>query len=267
MPSEPRRLSFGATWIPNGAWDFKLHAEYAPTGDQPQAIEELVRSLQEGHRHQTLLGVTGSGKTFTMANVVARLNRPTLVISHNKTLADSIVLGVQEFLPGECRRVTLLAITTTISRRPTCRRRTPTIEKDSSINEDIERMRIATTSSLVQPPRCARWSPASRASTGSVRPRISRAADRAPPRREHSAATAFSNAWSTIFTERNDYELKRGLFRVRGDVVDVMPAYSEQGLRVEFWGEDIEALSEFEPLTGASCGRWSYSIFIPPTNM
>ena len=178
--------------------DFKLHADYAPTGDQPQAIEALVRSLQAGHRHQTLLGVTGSGKTFTMASVIARLNRPALVISHNKTLAAQLYSEFKNFFPENAveyfvsyydyyQPEAYLPSTDTY------------IEKDSSINEEIERLRISATSSLVSRrdvivvARC-------HASTGSARPRISRNCASSCAAARRSAATACSSAWSTIST-------------------------------------------------------------------
>jgi excinuclease ABC subunit B len=228
--------------------EFKLNAEYAPTGDQPQAIETLVRSLQAGHRHQTLLGVTGSGKTFTMANVIARLQRPALVISHNKTLAAQLYSEFKNFFPGNAveyfvsyydyyQPEAYLPSTDTY------------IEKDSSINEEIERLRIATTSSLVSrrdvivvaSVSCI-YGLGSPEDFTEMRIELRRGASLG---RNRLLERLVENLY-----ERNDYELKRGCFRVRGDVVDVMPAYLEQGLRVEFWGEDIEALSEFDPLTG-----------------
>jgi excinuclease ABC subunit B len=229
--------------------DFKLRADYAPTGDQPQAIEALVRSLQAGNRHQTLLGVTGSGKTFTMANVMARLNRPALVISHNKTLAAQLYSEFKNFFPENAveyfvsyydyyQPEAYLPSTDTY------------IEKGSSINEEIERLRISATSALV-----SRRDVIVVASVSCIYG-LGSPEDFAQLRIElrRGAALGRNRLLERLVDnlyERNDYELKSGCFRVRGDVVDVMPAYSEQGLRVEFWGEDVEALSEFDPLTGA----------------
>jgi excinuclease ABC subunit B len=229
--------------------DFKLRADYAPTGDQPQAIEALVRSLQAGNRHQTLLGVTGSGKTFTMANVMARLNRPALVISHNKTLAAQLYSEFKNFFPENAveyfvsyydyyQPEAYLPSTDTY------------IEKDSSINEEIERLRMAATSALV-----SRRDVIVVASVSCIYG-LGSPEDFAQLRIELRRGVALGRnrlleRLVDNLYERNDYELKNGCFRVRGDVVDVMPAYSEQGLRVEFWGEDVEALSEFDPLTGA----------------
>jgi len=229
--------------------DFKLQAEYAPTGDQPQAIEELVRSLQAGHRHQTLLGVTGSGKTFTMANVVARLNRPTLVMSHNKTLAAQLYSEFKNFFPENAVEyfVSYYDYYQPEAYMPSS---DTYIEKDSSINEEIERLRISTTSSLV-----SRRDVLVVASVSCIYG-LGSPEDFTELRIELRRGAAYGHnrlleRLVDNLYERNDYELKRGCFRVRGDVVDVLPAYSEQGLRVEFFGEDVEALSEFEPLTGA----------------
>ena len=228
--------------------DFKLQADYAPTGDQPLAIEALVRSLQAGNRYQTLLGVTGSGKTFTMASVIARLNRPALVISHNKTLAAQLYSEFKNFFPENAveyfvsyydyyQPEAYLPSTDTY------------IEKDSAINEEIERLRIAATSSLV-----SRRDVIVVASVSCIYG-LGSPEDFAELRIELRRGPALGRQrllerLVENLYDRNDYELKPGRFRVRGDVVDVMPAYLEHGLRVEFWGDEIEALSEFEPLTG-----------------
>ena len=228
--------------------DFKLHADYAPTGDQPQAIEALVRSLQAGHRHQTLLGVTGSGKTFTMASVIARLNRPALVISHNKTLAAQLYSEFKNFFPENAVEyfVSYYDYYQPEAYLPSS---DTYIEKDSSINEEIERLRISATSSLV-----SRRDVIVVASVSCIYG-LGSPEDFAELKIELRRGTALGRnrlleRLVDNLYDRNDYDLKPGRFRVRGDVVDVMPAYLEQGLRVEFWGEAIEALSEFDPLTG-----------------
>ena len=228
--------------------DFKLHADYAPTGDQPQAIEALVRSLQAGHRHQTLLGVTGSGKTFTMASVIARLNRPALVISHNKTLAAQLYSEFKNFFPENAVEyfVSYYDYYQPEAYLPSS---DTYIEKDSSINEEIERLRISATSSLV-----SRRDVIVVASVSCIYG-LGSPEDFAELKIELRRGTALGRnrlleRLVDNLYDRNDYDLKPGRFRVRGDVVDVMPAYLEQGLRVEFWGETVEALSEFDPLTG-----------------
>jgi excinuclease ABC subunit B len=228
--------------------DFKLQADYAPTGDQPQAIDALVCSLQAGHRHQTLLGVTGSGKTFTMANVIARLQRPALVISHNKTLAAQLYSEFKNFFPESAVEyfVSYYDYYQPEAYLPSS---DTYIEKDSSINEEIERLRIATSSALVSrrdvivvaSVSCI-YGLGSPEDFAAMRIELRRGV---PLGRQRLLERLVDDLY-----ERNDYELKRGCFRVRGDVIDIMPAYLEHGLRVELWGEDIEALSEFDPLTG-----------------
>lgn len=227
---------------------FKLCSDYEPKGDQPQAIEKLVASINEGNRDQTLLGVTGSGKTFTMANVIAQCNRPTLIMSHNKTLAAQLYSEFKGFFPENAveyfvsyydyyQPEAYIASSDTF------------IEKDSSINEEIERLRMAATSSLV-----SRRDVIVVASVSCIYG-LGSPEDftdmRIALRRGDALGrnTLLEKLVDNIY-ERNDIELKRGCFRVRGDVVDIMPAYSEQGLRVEFFGDEVEAISEFEPLTG-----------------
>ena len=227
---------------------FRLSSEYKATGDQPQAIEKLVASLRAGNRHQTLLGVTGSGKTFTIANVIAQVQRPTLIISHNKTLAAQLYSEFKNFFPDNAVEY-FVSYYDYYQPEAYVPSSDTFIEKDSSINEEIERMRMATTSSLV-----SRRDVIVVASVSCIyglgSPQEFNEM-RIPIRRGGTLPRQFflEKLVDNIY-ERNDYELKPGRFRVRGDVVDVMPAYSEQGLRVEFFGNEVEALSEFDPLTG-----------------
>jgi excinuclease ABC subunit B len=231
-----------------GAMLFKLASDYQPMGDQPQAIDTLVASINAGNKHQTLLGVTGSGKTFTMANVIARTQRPTLIVSHNKTLAAQLYSEFKSFFPDNAveyfvsyydyyQPEAYIASSDTF------------IEKDSSRNEELERLRMATTSSLVSrrdvivvaSVSCI-YGLGSPEEFSSMKISMLRGA---PLGRQRFLERLVDNIY-----ERNDYELKPGRFRVRGDTVDVMPSYLEHGLRVEFFGDDVEALSEFDPLTG-----------------
>jgi excinuclease ABC subunit B len=227
---------------------FKLHADYQPTGDQPQAIDKLVASLRAGNKHQTLLGVTGSGKTFTMASIIARLDRPVLIMSHNKTLAAQLYSEFKSFFPENAVEYFVSYYDyyqpeAYISSSDTY------IEKDSSRNDELERLRIAAASSLV-----SRRDVIVVASVSCIyglgtpedfteqRIQIRRGL---PLGRNRLLERLVENLY-----ERNDYELRRGTFRVRGDIVDIMPAYLEHGLRVEFFGDDVDALNEFDPLTG-----------------
>ncbi|HEY4248516.1 MAG TPA: excinuclease ABC subunit UvrB [Lacunisphaera sp.] len=228
---------------------FKLHSDYQPTGDQPQAIASLVDSLRAGNRDQTLLGVTGSGKTFTMANVIAQLDRPTLIISHNKTLAAQLYSEFKSFFPENAVEY-FVSYYDYYQPEAYVPSSDTFIEKDSSINEEIERLRIATTSSLV-----SRRDVIVVASVSCIYG-LGSPEDFAAMRIELRKGGTFNrNKFLERLVEnlyeRNDYELKRGCFRVRGDVVDVMPAYLEHGLRVEFFGDEIESLTEFEPVGGA----------------
>ena len=228
---------------------FKLHSPYQPTGDQPQAIAALVKSLREQNRYQTLLGVTGSGKTFTMANVIAQLDRPTLVISHNKTLAAQLYSEFKNFFPENAVEY-FVSYYDYYQPEAYVPSSDTFIEKDSSINEEIERLRISTTSSLV-----SRRDVIVVASVSCIyglgspedffAMRIQLRQGGTVPRQ-----TLLERLVDNLY-DRNDYELKRGAFRVRGDVVDIMPAYLEHALRVEFFGDEIEALTEFDPVSGA----------------
>ncbi|HWA88032.1 MAG TPA: excinuclease ABC subunit UvrB [Opitutus sp.] len=227
---------------------FKLNADYQPTGDQPQAIEKLVASIKAGNRDQTLLGVTGSGKTFTMANVIAQCERPTLIISHNKTLAAQLYSEFKNFFPENAVEY-FVSYYDYYQPEAYIPSSDTYIEKDSSINEEIERLRISTTSSLV-----SRRDVVVIASVSCIYG-LGSPEDftelRIPIRRGESLGrNRFLERLVDNIYDRNDYDLKRGTFRVRGDVVDVMPAYLEHGLRVEFFGDEVEAIAEFDPTTG-----------------
>ena len=228
--------------------EFKLSSEYRPTGDQPQAIARLAASLRAGNRHQTLLGVTGSGKTFTMANIIAELGRPALIISHNKTLAAQLYSEFRNFFPENAVEY-FVSYYDYYQPEAYIPSSDTFIEKDSSINEEIERLRISATSSLV-----SRRDVIVVASVSCIyglgspqefidlRIELRRGA---PLGRQALLERLVDNLY-----ERNDYELKPGRFRVRGDVVDIIPAYLERGLRVEFFGEEVDGLAEFDPTTG-----------------
>ncbi|MCB1105621.1 MAG: excinuclease ABC subunit UvrB [Cephaloticoccus sp.] len=227
---------------------FQLKSDYAPTGDQPQAIAKLVASIKAGHRDQTLLGVTGSGKTFTMANVIAQCDRPALIMSHNKTLAAQLYSEFKNFFPENAVEY-FVSYYDYYQPEAYIASSDTYIEKDSSINEEIERLRIAATSSLV-----SRRDVIVVASVSCIyglgSPEDFTDLRIELRRGETLGRNRLLERLVDNLYERNDVELKRGCFRVRGDVVDITPAYSEQGLRVEFFGDEIDAISEFDPLTG-----------------
>src|ERR1035438_6667525 len=227
---------------------FKLTSEYKPTGDQPQAIEKLVSSIAAANRCQTLVEVRGSGKTFTMANVIARCERPVLIISHNKTLAAQLFSEFKGFFPENAVEY-FVSYYDYYQPEAYIPSSDTYIEKDSSINEEIERLRMSATSSLV-----SRRDVIVVASVSCIYGLGSPQdfTDLMIPIRkggELGRNTFLERLVDNIY-DRNDYELKPGRFRVRGDVVDVMPAYMEHGLRVEFFGDTVEDLCEFDPLTG-----------------
>ena len=228
---------------------FKLNADYEPTGDQPAAIAGLVESIRAGNRYQTLLGVTGSGKTFTMANLIAQLDRPALIISHNKTLAAQLYSEFKRFFPENAVEY-FVSYYDYYQPEAYVPSSDTYIEKDSSINDEIERLRISATSSLI-----SRRDVIVVASVSCIYGLGSPEdfQELMIPLRlgEAFGRDVLLNRLVEILYERNDVSLERGRFRVRGDVVDIMPAYLESGLRVEFWGDEIERISVFDPLTGS----------------
>src|SRR5208283_5405873 len=223
-------------------------APYQPAGDQPQAIAKLIEGVQAGAKHQTLIGVTGSGKTFTVANVIQAVQRPTLVISHNKTLAAQLYAEFKSFFP---RNAVEYFVSYFDYYQPEAYiPRTDTfIEKDSSINEEIERMRLSTMSSLL-----TRRDVVVVASVSCIYGIGSRENYEALVQQVHVGMTISRDQLLSRLVDlqysRNDVAFERGQFRVRGDVVELRPSWTEDGLRIEFFGEEIERLSRFEPLTG-----------------
>ncbi|MDB6065578.1 MAG: uvrB [Pedosphaera sp.] len=227
---------------------FELVSSYQPAGDQPQAIAKLTEGLMSDAKHQALMGVTGSGKTFTVANVIRNVNRPTLVISHNKTLAAQLYAEFKGFFPNNA--VEYFVSYFDYYQPEAYIPRTDTfVEKDSSINEDIERMRLSTMSSLF-----TRRDVVVVASVSCIYGIGSKEDYEAlviPIRaRQEITREQFLNRLVDLQYTRNDIEFTRGHFRVRGDTVELCPAGREDALRIEFFGEEIERITRFEPLTG-----------------
>ena len=228
--------------------DFKIKSDYTPQGDQPEAIRQLVESIRAGNRCQTLLGVTGSGKTFSMANVIQELQRPALIISHNKTLAAQLYSEFKAFFPDNA--VEYFVSYYDYYQPEAYIPQTDTyIEKDSSINEEIERLRISASSSLI-----SRTDVIVIASVSCIyglgSPEDFKAMMIPLSAGLELSRDDFLENLVTILYNRNDIDFKRGTFRVRGDVVDVYPAYMESAIRVEFWGDELESIRELDPLTG-----------------
>ena len=227
---------------------FELVSDYAPAGDQPQAIEKLTKSLVAGAKHQTLLGVTGSGKTFTAANVIQRLNKPTLVISHNKTLAAQLYAEFKSFFPKNAVEY-FVSYFDYYQPEAYIPRSDTFIEKDSSVNEEIERMRLSTMASLFT--RRDVVVVASVSCIYGIGSKEDYAALVIPVRIGMSVSREqMLSRMVDLQYSRNDIAFERGNFRVRGDTVEVWPAGREDGLRIEFFGEEIEKLTRFETLTG-----------------
>src|SRR6202171_4699866 len=228
--------------------EFQLISDFKPTGDQPVAIEQLRRGIASGRKHQSLLGVTGSGKTFTMANVVQHIQRPTLVMAHNKTLAAQLASEFKEFFPNNAVEY-FVSYYDYYQPEAYIPRSDTYIEKDSLVNEDIERLRHSTRQSLLtrrdtlvvasvsciyglgDPEEYGQNSVSLRGGETYKRDKILR---RLPD----------------IYYERNEHELAAGKFRVRGDTLEVHPSSQEIVVRISFWGDEVERITEVDPLTG-----------------
>jgi excinuclease ABC subunit B len=226
---------------------FKLVSPFPPMGDQPQAIEKLLKRMRTGEKHSTLLGVTGSGKTFTMANVIAQLDVPTLILSHNKTLAAQLYSEFKQFFPENAVEY-FVSYFDYYQPEAYIARSDTYIEKDSSVNEEIERLRLAATSSLL-----TRRDVLVVASVSCIyglgSPEDYK--DMVCPVKKGQFLTreAFLARLVEMQYERNDYQLTRGKFRVRGDTVELCPAYTEDAVRIEFFGDEIDRITRIDPLT------------------
>ena len=244
---------------------FELVSPYEPTGDQPQAIEELVQGFKEGNQFQTLLGVTGSGKTFTMANVIKQLNKPTLVLAHNKTLAAQLYSEFKEFFPHNAveyfvsyydyyQPEAYVASTDTY------------IAKDSSINDDIDKMRHSVTAALIDRKDVI------------VVSSVSCIYGIGDPDEYRNQMLSFRvgmikdrdmviDELTDIQYSRNDMDFQRGTFRVRGDVLEIMPVSTfEDGIRIEFFGDEIDRICEFDPLTGEVRRSLNFTCIFPASH-
>ncbi len=244
---------------------FVLHSEYQPTGDQPQAIAELVEGFQKGNQFQTLLGVTGSGKTFTMANVIAALNKPTLVIAHNKTLAGQLYGEFKEFFPENAVEY-FVSYYDYYQPEAYIPSSDTYIAKDSAINDEIDKLRLSATASLTERRDVVVVASVSciyglgspdefHDMTVSLRPGM-----------EVDRDTVIRGLIDMQY-ERNDMDLQRGRFRVRGDVLEIMPAQgSDYVIRVEFFGDEIDRICEADPLTGQLCSTLEHVSIFPASH-
>ena len=241
---------------------FQLESNYKPRGDQGQAIAKLLKSVEAGNRHQTLLGVTGSGKTFTIANVIRDLDRPTLVISHNKTLAAQLYSEFKQFFPRNAVEY-FVSYFDYYQPEAYIPRSDTYIEKDSSINEEIERLRLSATSALL-----SRRDTIVVASVsciyGVTSPEDYERMLLTVKRGQQISREAALARLVDMLHERNDINFSRGRFRVRGDVVEIYPATAdEEAVRLEFFGDEIDAITRFDPLTGHAHESLSVITFYP----
>ena len=243
---------------------FKLHSEYKPTGDQPQAIEYLSKGIEEGKKFQTLLGVTGSGKTFTMANIIEKTQKPTLVLAHNKTLAGQLYSEFKEFFPDN--RVEYFVSYYDYYQPESYIAQSDTyIEKDASINDEIDKLRHSATLSLFETRDVIVVASVSciyglgdpvdyQEMMLSLRPGMEKS-------REEVMKKLVNMQYA-----RNEIDFKRGTFRAKGDILEIYPSsQSESSIRIEFWGDEIEKISEINPVTGKAIGTRSH-VLIPPAS-
>ena len=228
--------------------DFHLHAPYQPTGDQPEAIEQLVAGLQRAYKHQVLLGATGTGKTFTIANVIDRVQRPTLILAHNKTLGAQLYAEFKDFFPENAVEY-FVSYYDYYQPEAYVPRQDLYIEKETAINEEIERLRLSATTSIISrrdviivaSVSCI-YGIGSPEAYGRVVVHLERG-------QVYRRAAVLRQLIETQY-ERNDMELRPGTFRVRGDTLEIIPAYEDQGLRVSFFGDEVERIVAFDRVTG-----------------
>ena len=242
--------------------DFKLTSEYKPTGDQPEAIRQLVSGVNNNDTYQTLLGVTGSGKTFTIANVIAQTQRPALILSHNKTLAAQLYGEFKQFFPENAvnyfvsyydyyQPEAFIPSTNTY------------IEKDLQINEEIEKLRLRTTSSLMSGRRDVIVVSSISCIYGMGNPEDFKDSVFRFAVGTRISRNAFLHRLVEILYARTTADFKRGTFRVKGDIVDIYPAYLDYAYRISFFGDDIEELSSFDPGTGKTIEKMTHMIVFP----
>ncbi|MBD5333761.1 MAG: excinuclease ABC subunit UvrB [Bacteroides sp.] len=245
--------------------DFKLTSQYAPTGDQPQAIEQLVRGIREGDPAQTLMGVTGSGKTFTMANVIAQVGKPTLILSHNKTLAAQLYGEFKNFFPENSVQY-FVSYYDYYQPEAYIPSHDKYIEKDLMINDEIEKLRLSTVSALLSGRKDVIVVSSVSCLYGMGNPQDFDSSVINIHRGQKITRNAFLRSLANSLYSRNEIDLPRGTFRVKGDTVDIRLAYEEILVRVTFWGDEIESIKTLHPSDNTSLG--THDVFkIYPANL
>lgn len=244
--------------------EFRLHSEYAPAGDQPAAIKALVKGVQAGKTEQTLLGVTGSGKTFVMANLIAQTHRPTLILSHNKTLTAQLFSEFRQFFPENAVEY-FVSYYDYYQPEAYLPATDVYIEKDSAVNENLDRLRLSATSALL-----TRRDVVVVASVSCIY-------GLGAPEEYFRVILPFQvgvelerrqmlEKLVVMQYERNDFDFKRGVFRLRGDAIEIWPAYMQSALRIEFFGNEVEEILEINPLTGEILNRFNHMAVFPATH-
>src|SRR5258708_4364646 len=227
---------------------FRLGIDYQPRGDQPAAIETLLRGLKDGEQHQVLLGVTGSGKTFTMAKVIEATGRPSLVLAHNKTLAAQLYHEFKSFFPANAVEY-FVSYYDYYQPEAYVPSSDVYIEKESTVNDELDRLRLSATRSLFERRDCI------------IIASVSCIYGIGSPEAYYGMLFTIEKGMKVerkqllgrlvdLLYERNDHDFRRGTFRVRGDVVEIYPSYEDQAFRIELWGDEIDSLARIDPLTG-----------------
>jgi excinuclease ABC subunit B len=244
---------------------FKLYSEYVATGDQPEAIRKLVEGIKKGYREQVLLGVTGSGKTFTMARVIEELQRPTLVMAPNKTLAGQLYSEFKQFFPENAVEY-FISYYDYYQPEAYVPQTDTYIEKDSSINDEIDKLRHSATASVLERRDVIIVASVSCIYGLGAPEDYYKLAISLRPQMEISRDVLLKRLVETQY-ERNEMAFYRGTFRVRGDIVEIFPISSgENAIRIEFFGDEIERIIEFNPLTGEILGKRSHIMIFPASH-
>src|SRR6195256_5247064 len=228
--------------------DFQLVSDYKPRGDQGRAIEEILSGLAAGEQHQTLLGVTGSGKTFTMAKVIEEMNRPALILAHNKTLAAQLFHEFKQFFPSNAVEY-FVSYYDYYQPEAYIPSGDLYIEKEATINEELDKLRLSATRSLFERRDCIIVASVS-CIYGLGSPEAYYGMLLMLEKGQKISRKELTAKLVEVLYDRNDHDFKRGTFRVRGDVVEVFPTYDDYAYRIEFWGDEIESLSQIDPLLG-----------------
>jgi len=244
---------------------FKLQSEYQPTGDQPKAIEKLTHGIEIGEKYQTLLGVTGSGKTFTVANVVNNVQKPTLVLAHNKTLAAQLFMEFKEFFPENAVEY-FVSYYDYYQPEAYIASSGTYIEKDLSINEEVEKLRLSATASLLSGRRDVLIVASVSCIYGIGNPNEFHKSLISLEIGEKTTRTALLHSLVNALYSRTLSEFQRGTFRVKGDVIDVFPAYADNAIRIQFFGDEIEKIQSFDPVSGNVTSNFE-QIQIYPANL